>query len=46
MPWKVPNKGDESLFPFISDHIFATWVQVIADEVKEAEMKPTMSYDK
>merc|ERR1712227_452070 len=29
-----------------SDHIFATWIQVIADKVKEAEMKPTMSYDK
>jgi len=29
-----------------SDHIFATWVQVIADKVKDAEEKPTMSYDK
>merc|ERR1711868_86929 len=47
--WQAHLASDSALSEenhSFSDHIFATWVQVIADKVKEAEMKPTMSYDK
>jgi len=41
----MDSKLTEEIHSF-SDHIFATWVQFIADKVKDAEMKSTMSFDK